>query len=228
MSGLLKSHKTILVVLAVLTTFALTASSGFGWGTGDQGSNEEKAGEHADKEKGKEAGKDESKSQGKDDEGKDEGDKDDEGKGEKDHGEKGKDHGEKGKGDHGGKPKPGPGPGPVGPGGPGAPVGPVTVNNQVTNNITQTQTQTQSQAPSVEGQVKGETESVKGEEAQGGGGGREVAQVDTGEESVETAQAQGGQPAELASTGVNTGALALVGALCVAASLLLFRRRRSA
>ena len=33
---------------------------------------------------------------------------------------------------------------------------------------------------------------------------------------------------ELASTGFNLGGLALIGALCVAASILLFRRRKTA
>jgi LPXTG-motif cell wall-anchored protein len=111
----------------------------------------------------------------------------------------------------------------------------VTVNNNVVNTQTQTQTQsqpnTQTQNQSNEGQVQGQVESesgVQGDQGEqgGGGGGREFAQTDTGEQ--ETAQARGSQPAELASTGVNTGALALIGALCVAASLLLFRRRRTA
>ena len=84
----------------------------------------------------------------------------------------------------------------------------------------------------MKGQVESES-GVQGVEEQGGGGGgvgggQEFAQTDTGEESSRPRQAQGGQPAELASTGVNTGALALIGALCVAASLLLFRRRRTA
>jgi LPXTG-motif cell wall-anchored protein len=116
----------------------------------------------------------------------------------------------------------------------------VTVNNNVVNTQTQSQTQTNTQTQantqtqSNQGQVKGEVESVQGVQGNqgekgGGGGGREFAQTDTGEESSGSGQsAAGNQPAELASTGVNTGALAFIGALCVVASLLLFRRRRTA
>ena len=39
---------------------------------------------------------------------------------------------------------------------------------------------------------------------------------------------RGASRSELASTGVNAGALALIGALCIGASLLLFRRRHAA
>ena len=59
-----------------------------------------------------------------------------------------------------------------------------------------------------------------------GEAGPEVAQVDTGEQTAQSTQ--GSQPSELASTGVNAGALALIGAFCIGASLLLFRRRHAA
>ena len=83
----------------------------------------------------------------------------------------------------------------------------------------------------MQGQVESEAgaQGEQGGGGGGGGGGREVAQVER-EEGVQVAQAAAGeQPAELAQTGgVNTGALVLIGVLCVAASLLLFRRRRTA
>jgi LPXTG-motif cell wall-anchored protein len=109
----------------------------------------------------------------------------------------------------------------------------VAVNNDVTN--TPTQTQATAPSPTDQGEVKGEVESVQGQGgSQGGGGGggegvagQEFAQTDTGEESG-SGQTAGNQPAELASTGVNIGALLLIGAVCVAGSLLLFRRRRTA
>jgi LPXTG-motif cell wall-anchored protein len=117
---------------------------------------------------------------------------------------------------------------------PGASAGPPTVNNNVANTPTQTPANTQTQND--EGQVKGLIEGETGVQGQGGsqgggggqGGGQVLAQTDTGEESGSGQSTRGSQPAELASTGVNTGALALIGALCVAGSLLLFRRRRTA
>jgi LPXTG-motif cell wall-anchored protein len=223
MSGLLRRHKTVLVVLAALLTFALSAASGFGW-TQDQTGGKEQAGEHAGKEKSK--GKDESKGHGEageEEEGEEQGKEEGENHGKGEEHEKGEEHGkgeEKGEG------------GPGGPGGPAAP-GPVTgqvnsnitntvttqITNQVTTNVTPTPVQVKSQAGSL-----GEG-AVRGEQAQGGPG-PEVAQVETGQQGGQPTQ--GRQPAELASTGVNAGALALIGALCIGASLLLFRRRHAA
>ena len=67
---------------------------------------------------------------------------------------------------------------------------------------------------------------------QGGESGPETAQT-TPSEQGGTAAAGGqsgtqSQPAELASTGFNVVPLLLVGAICIAASILLFRRRTSA
>ena len=63
--------------------------------------------------------------------------------------------------------------------------------------------------------------------AQGGEAGPEVAQVQ-GEQGQPT-NSQGTaqeQPAELASTGFNVAPLLVMGALCIAAALLLIRRSR--
>lgn len=195
MSGLLKSHRTGLVVLAALLTFALTAASGYGWGTTEQPKKDE-SGEHADKN-----GKDQEHGQTKD---KDESDENDEGKGE-----------------HKPKPAPAPGPTPTPPGPAGEVVSNNVVTNQVTNQVTNnvnTQVQANAEAES-EAQAKAESESQAGPE---------LAQAETEDEGSAgggQSTAARSQPAQLASTGVNVGALALIGALCIGASLLLFRRR---
>jgi LPXTG-motif cell wall-anchored protein len=97
------------------------------------------------------------------------------------------------------------------------------VTNQVTNNVN---TQVQANA---EAEAKAEAEAQAESESEGG---PELAQAETeDEESAGGGGGQstvGGQPAALASTGVNVGALALIGALCIGASLLLFRRRGTA
>jgi LPXTG-motif cell wall-anchored protein len=118
------------------------------------------------------------------------------------------------------QPKPGP-TGPVGPVG-GGPTVNNQVSNQVTGNTNAVPVNTQSQAPAntpAETNVKAETETLAGPE---------VAQNETAQSQPPSQPAQGNQPAQLASTGFNAGALAGVGALLIGASLLLFRRRRSA
>jgi len=64
---------------------------------------------------------------------------------------------------------------------------------------------------------------------QGGEGGPEVAQVqgEQGQAGASQGVAQE-QPARLASTGFSVVPLLVIGALCVAASILLFRRRTTA
>jgi LPXTG-motif cell wall-anchored protein len=139
-----------------------------------------------------------------------------------DHGDNDHDNGDKDDNDHGDKDEDHEGPGKDVPG----PGGQAGAGGQVVTQVAPVASVPAQVSPVAGNEAAPESTGQGGVLGQGGEAGPELAQVQGGEQPA-TGAGQQQQPAQLASTGSNVVPLLILGALCVAASILLLRRRTS-